>query len=85
MCAENSINNLLAIRPSRQSGNLLDRVHDQKLAVGVVGLGIPETAWPILFTAHLSQYAVLPLRPFSQFVDVGVEMLARGEEDHMRW
>lgn len=77
------INDLPAIRSSRQSGNLLDRVHDQKLAVGVVGLCIPKAARPVLLAAHLSQYAALPLRPFGQLVDVGVEVLARGEEDHV--
>jgi hypothetical protein len=85
MCVGDSVNDLLAIRSSRQSGDLLDGVHDQELADGVVGLGIPKPAWPILFAAHLSKYAVLPLRPFSQYVDVRVEMLARGEEDNMGW
>lgn len=72
---------LLAVWPSRQSADLLDRVHNQKLADGVVGLRVPPTAWPVVLAAHLSQDAVLSLRPLGQLIEVGVEMLARGEED----
>lgn len=72
---------LLAVRPSRQSADLLDRVHNQKLADGVVGLRVPPKAWPVVLAAHLSQDAVLSLRPLGQLIEVGVEMLARGEED----
>lgn len=72
---------LLAVRPSRQSANLLDRVHNQKLADGVVGLRVPPRAWPVILAAHLSQDAVISLGPPGQLIEVGVEMLARGEED----
>ena len=72
---------LLAVRPSRQSANLLDRIHNQKLADGVVGLRVPEPAWPVVLAAYLSQDAVLSLRPHGQLIEVGVEVLARGEED----
>lgn len=72
---------LLAVRPSRQSANLLDCVHNQKLADGVVGLRVPPPARPVVLAAHLSQDAVLSLRPPDQLIEVGVEMLARGEED----
>ena len=75
---------LLAVRPECQFANLLDRVHDQKLADGVVGLRVPEPAWPVVFAAHLSQDAALLLRPPSQLIEVGVEMLARGEEGYIR-
>ena len=72
---------LLVVRSSRQFTDLLDRIHNQKLADGVVGLRIPETAWPIIFAAHFSQDAILSLRPLSQLIEVGIEMLARGEKD----
>ena len=75
---------LLAVRPSRQSANLLDRVHNQKLADSVVGLRVPESPWPVVLAAHLPQDAVLSLRPPGQLIEVRVEMLARGEEDEMR-
>lgn len=72
---------LLSVRPSGQSTNLLDRVHNQKLADGVVRPHVPEPAWPVVLAAHLSQDAVLLLRPPGQLIEVGVEMIARGEED----
>jgi hypothetical protein len=54
---------LLAVWPSCQSANLLDRIHEQKLADGVVGLRNPPMVWPVVLAAHLSQDAVLSLRP----------------------
>lgn len=72
---------LLAVWPSRQSADLLNRVHNQELANGVVGFRVPETAWPVFLAAHLSQDAVLSLRPPGQLIEVGIEMLARGEKD----
>lgn len=75
---------LLAVRPSSQSANLLDRVHNQKLADGVVGLRVPEPARPIVLAAYLAQDTALFLRPPVQLIDVGVQMLARGEESQMR-
>jgi hypothetical protein len=62
---------LLAVRPSGQSANLLDRVHDQKLADGVVGLRVPPPAWPVVLAANLAQDAVLSLRPPGQLIEVG--------------
>lgn len=75
---------LLAVWPSSQPRNLLDRVHDQELANGIIGLCVPPVARPVVLAAHFSQDAVLPLRPFSQLVEVGVEMFARGEKGHVR-
>lgn len=75
---------LLAVWPSSQPRNLLDRVHDQELANGIIWFGVPPVAWPVVLAANLSQDAVLPLRPFGQLVEVGIEMFARGEEGHVR-
>lgn len=55
------VDDLPAIRSPSESGNLLDSIHDQELAVGIVGFCIPEAPWPVLLAAHLSQYAILSL------------------------
>lgn len=76
---------LLAVRPSGQVTDTLDHVHEQKLANVVVGLRFEKCAIPVVLAGHLSQNAVLFLRPLGQRIDVVVEMVARGDEDHMRW
>ena len=56
---------LLAVQSSRQFTDLLDRIHNQKLADSVAGLRIPERAWPINTAGHLSQDTILSLRPLT--------------------
>lgn len=50
---------LLAIRPQSALGDFLDRVHDQELAVGVVGLLELPRGWPVFFVAETVQKSLL--------------------------
>ena len=78
-------NVLLAVRPPGQFTDTLDHIHEQQLTNVVVRLRVPESAFPVFLAGHLSQNTVFFLRPLAQAIDVVVEMVARGDKDHVRW
>lgn len=75
---------LLSVRRSRQIADALNRVHEQQLADIVIGLRLEEGPVPVVLARQLSQDMVLFLLAAAERGNVVVEMVARGNKDHVR-
>lgn len=74
---------ILSVRPQRLLRDLLNSIHQQEFAIGVVGLRGGPKPRPILLVAKVVQDPFV-LCPHGPLLDVGIQVVPRASEDKVR-